>query len=590
MWKLDSYERVFSCCLFSTVSYYILNVFYAVVLQKLINKVVYLRMNTPFCFSRPIILGVCLFLATVSPIVFSDVWIYSIKEGDNLWDLTVDHLKDVSYVKKVQALNKIQDPWNIIPGTEIKIPAKWLRSFPMLVRVRSMQGQAELIEEQVNDSSKLVSGALIIVGDTIRTGENSSVILEFVDGTRLSLEENSEMKVQYLGTYEYTGMTDSRLYLKKGRLETQVAPKKGSASRFKIATPVSVTSVRGTNYRISSEPETAKSNTEVLEGGVLVTSSDKTRLITKGYGTIAVADQQPELPVKLLDSPDIDDVSRVFERVPIQLKLPELPKNQGYRVQIAETPLFNNMLFNKSFSSSTIRTVDLPDGKYQMRVRGIDEQGLEGKNAEFQFELNARPEPPFLGMPKPGAGIVEETPTFKWSQDKAAKGYHLQIAETEDFTNILVDISTSTEASLTLEKPLKIGKYYWRIATIDQDGDGPFSDPQLLRRILPAPELEAPEMTDDTLVFRFRKGLPGQKYQVQMAKDEAFTQLVIDEQLEEPKLEQPLPEGGDYFVRIRTIDPDGFIGPFSAPQVIEVPGFDWYLFLALLPLFALFAL
>ena len=505
--------------------------------------------------------------------------------------MTVDHLKNVSYVKRVQDLNNIKDPWNILPGTEIKIPAKWLRSFPMLVRVRSMQGQAELIEEQTDDPSKLVSGALIIVGDTIRTGENSSVVLEFVDGTRLSLEENSEMKVQYLGTYEYTGMTDSRLYLKKGRLETKVAPKKGSASVFKIATPVSVTSVRGTNYRISSEPESATSNTEVLEGGVSVSGSNKTQSIPKGFGTIVAVDSEPEPPIKLLDPPAIDGIPRVFGRVPIQLKLPELPKNQGYRVQISETPLFNNMLFNKSFSSSTIRTVDLPDGKYQMRVRGIDEQGLEGENAEFQFELNARPEPPFLGEPKAGAGILEEMPTFKWSQNKAAKGYHLQISETEDFVDILVDVSSSSEdASLTLEKPLKIGKYYWRMATIDQDGDGPFSDPQLLRRIPPAPELEEPEMTEDTLVFRFRKGLPGQKYQVQMAKDEAFTQLVIDEQLEEPKLEQPLPEGGEYFVRIRTIDSDGFIGPFSAPQVIEVPGFDWYLFLALLPLFALFAL
>ena len=237
-----------------------------------------------------------------------------------------------------------------------------------------------------------------------------------------------------------------------------------------------------------------------------------------------------------------------------------------------------------------IRTVDLPDGKYQMRVRGIDEKGLEGENAEFQFELNARPEPPFLVEPKSGAGILEETPTFKWAENKASKGYHFQLSDTEDFAQILADIGDNADAGLTLEKPLKIGKYYWRVAAIDEDGDGPFSDPQLLRRIPPAPKMDEPEMTDDTLVISFRKGLPGQKYQIQMAKDEAFTQLVIDKQLEEPKLEQPLPESGEYFVRIRTIDPDGFIGPFGVPQVIEVPGFDWYLFLALLPLFALFAL
>ena len=547
-------------------------------------------MHKRYYIVPPIFLTFCLLLSLVSPKVFSDVWIYSVKEGDNLWDLTVDHLKDVSYVKKVQELNNIKDPWQMLPGSEIRIPAKWLRSFPMLVRVRSLQGRAELIEGQTGNPSKLVSGALVVVGDIIRTGENSSVVLEFIDGTRLSLEENSEMKVQYLGTYEYTGMTDSRLYLKKGRLETQVVPKTGSASDFKITTPVSVTSVRGTDYRISSESERAIAHTEVLEGSVWVTSSDKTRLITKGFGTIAAADRQPEPPIKLLDPPAIDDIPRVYERVPVQLKLPELPKDQGYRVQIAETPLFNNILFNKPFSSSMIRTLDLPDGKYQMRIRGIDERGLEGENAEFQFELNARPEPPFLVEPKPGAGTLEETPTFKWSENKASKGYHFQLSETEHFAEVLVNLSNNADAGLTLEKPLKIGKYYWRVAAIDEDGDGPFSDPQLLRRISPAPVIEAPEMTDDTLVFHFRKGLPGQKYQVQMAEDEAFTLPLFDEQIEEPILELPMPDSGEYFVRIRTIDPDGFIGPFGAPQVIEVPGFDWYLFLALLPLFALFAL
>lgn len=547
-------------------------------------------MHKHFGVATPVFFAVCLFLTAVSPKAFSDEWVYSVKKGDNLWDLTVDYLKNISYVKRVQKLNNIKDPWKMEPGTEIRIPAKWLRSFPMLVRVGSMHGQAELIDEVTGDSTKLAAGALVIIGDTIRTGENSSVILVFIDGTRLSLEENSELKIEYLGGYEYTGLSDSRLYLKQGRLETQVTPRIEPANHFTITTPVSVTSVRGTDYRISSESESATSKTEVLEGGVWVNSNNKTRLITHGFGTIAAADRQPELPVRLLDPPGISDVPRLFERVPVQFKLSELPKDQGYRVQIAETPQFNNMLFNKSFSSATIRTLDLPDGKYQMRVRGIDEQGLEGKNTEFPFVLNARPEPPFLGEPKPGAGILEETPTFKWSQNKAAKGYHLQISKSEDFADILVDIKRDAGETLTLEKPLEIGKYYWRMATIDGDGDGPFSDPQLLRRILPAPKIEMPEMTEDALVFRFRKALPGQKYQVQIAEDEQFTVLLTDEQIEEPILELPTPDSGEYFVRIRTIDSDGFIGPFSAPQVIEVPGMSLYWFLMLLPLFALIAL
>ncbi len=540
--------------------------------------------------AHAIVFAVCLFVSTSSPKVFSDDWVYSVKEGDNLWDLTVDYLKNISYVKKVQKLNNIQDPWQMSPGTEIRIPAKWLRSFPMLVRVENIRGQAELIDEKTGDSSKLISGVLVIVGDTIRTGENSSVVLGFIDGTRLSLEENSELKVQFLGGYEYTGLTDSRLYLKQGRLETQVTPRKDTANHFIISTPVSVTSVRGTDYRVSAEPQNETSKTEVLEGGVLVSSSDKALLIPHGFGTIAAVDREPIPPVKLLDPPSIEDVPRLLERVPVQLKLMDLPKDQGYRVQISDTPQFDNLLFNKPFSSAMIRTVDLPDGKYQMRVRGIDKNGLEGKNSQFPFVLNALPEPPFLLEPKPGEGILEEAPTFKWAENKANQGYHFQVAETKDFTEVLVNISNNTETGLTLEKPLKIGKFYWRVAAIDQEGDGPFSDPQMLRRILPAPKIETPDFENENLVLRFRKGLPGQKYQVQMAEDENFTVLLVDEQIEEPKLELPMPDSGEYFVRIRTIDPDGFIGPFGVPQVIEVPGMDLYWFLVLLPLFALIAL
>lgn len=56
-----------------------------------------------------------------------------------------------------------------------------------------------------------------------------------------------------------------------------------------------------------------------------------------------------------------------------------------------------------------------------MRIHIIDKLGLEGKNTGFQFGLNALPEPLFLVEPKPGAGIVDETLTFSWSENKAAK-------------------------------------------------------------------------------------------------------------------------------------------------------------------------
>ncbi len=289
-------------------------------------------------------------------------------------------------------------------------------------------------------------------------------------------------------------------------------------------------------------------------------------------------------------APETNEIPELFFRVPIQFQLPDLKKDQGYRVQIAKTRFFNEILFNNTFDSSLIRTIDLPDGNYYLRIRGIDRHMLEGINAQMPFRINARPEPPFLIEPTPEAGILEPSPNFIWAKGKSIRGYHFQLAKNSGFSPLLIDIREHEDASLQLETPLPIGKYYWRVAAIDEDGDGPFSDPQLLRRVHSPPKMEIPEMTDRSLVLRFRKGLPNQKYHVQMAKDESFNDVIIDKQLEKPEFTMPKPESGDYFVRIQTIEPDGFIGPFSQPQHVEVPAFDWYWLLLTLPLFALFAL
>ncbi len=111
----------------------------------------------------------------------------------------------------------------------------------------------------------------------------------------------------------------------------------------------------------------------------------------------------------------------------------------------------------------------------------------------------------------------------------------------------------------------------------------------MFRRIKPAPDIEAPDISDDSLVIRSQSGLPSQTYHFQIAEDESFSELLVDKHMKEPRLEIPRPSGGEYYIRIRTIDSDGFVGPFSKPQSISVP-YDYYWLLTLLPLLVLIAL
>ncbi len=523
-------------------------------------------------------------------LVQAEDWIYEVRKGDNLWNLAVDYLIDISYAKRVQELNNIADPWHLLPGTRIKIPSQWIRHYPAIVRVQNLQGTAQIMDEESTVPQQLKVGGIAMPGDTIITNANTTLVLDFLDGTSIMLEENSELKIDHLKILENTGMSESQLNLLKGRLETQVAPAKGTARQFQIKTPVTVTSVRGTDYRISAEEEKNLSKTEVVEGKVVVKGDNKSVILPVGFGTITEKDKEPLPPIKLLPVPDISQIPAPFVQVPIQFAMPILKSQHGYRVQIATTEFFKNILFNKKFYSSTIKGPDLPDGNYHIRVRSFDAQELEGYNAQNQITINAKPESPFLVSPKPGEGILlEDDLEFGWSAQQGVSKYHLQIASSQDFSKPLLDTTNIDANELTVTEEMTKGKYFWRIAAIDQDGDGPFSDAQMFRRIVPAPGFEEPEITDDTLTIRTRSGLPGQTYQYQMSDDESFNELLVDKHTDEPGFEIPLPSGGEYFIRVRTIDADGFVGPFSAPQSIDVP-YDLKWLLTLLPLLVLIAL
>ena len=63
---------------------------------------------------------------------------------------------------------------------------------------------------------------------------------------------------------------------------------------------------------------------------------------------------------------------------------------------------------------------------------------------------------------------------------------------------------------------------------------------------------------------------PGQKFEFQFARDDGFKSLLADQKLEEAKTLMERPNPGIYFVRIRATDPDGFVGPFTKAQRIEI--------------------
>ena len=80
-----------------------------------------------------------------------------------------------------------------------------------------------------------------------------------------------------------------------------------------------------------------------------------------------------------------------------------------------------------------------------------------------------------------------------------------------------------------------------------------------------------PKVGDKSLSFSW-SGEPGQTFLLQMARDSAFTQGLLVVNTPEPQAQVPRPEqGGRWWVRTQATDADGHVGPFSAPQMLQLP-------------------
>jgi hypothetical protein len=120
---------------------------------------------------------------------------------------------------------------------------------------------------------------LLAVGDTIRSDDNSSSLLGFVNGTRIAVSRSSQLRVEELGKTK-------RFSLLAGHLQAHVT-KLTSGERFIVDTPDSEVEVRGTVFGVNVEgpSEHCRRDTttvEVSEGAVWVRARNKQVVLHPG--------------------------------------------------------------------------------------------------------------------------------------------------------------------------------------------------------------------------------------------------------------------------------------------------------------------
>lgn len=515
----------------------------------------------------PLVYVVLLFLFTST--ARANEWTYTIQEGDNLWDIAESFLIDMRYWRKLQQHNNITEPQSMRPGTTLQIPINWSVVKPATALITQLNGNVVYQSAAEPIPAAVELGQRLEVGDTLITKQAASVTLKFPDSSTLILRENSELVIDTLETYGEENGFNTQLKLQRGRTENHANPEHKGGARFEIHTPSATAAVRGTVYRVNAEADSTAS--EVLDGRVQIANALGEQKVPGGYGTRTEKDKPPTPPVVLLAAPDLQNVPTLFERLPIRHKLSHPAGASAYRVQVADDLAFQHLVADH-VSPNGVAIGDIPDGDYQLRVRAIDDHGLEGSDGLSQFTLNARPEPPIVIAPRMDAVMPPEFTQLQWTGRDDIAEYHLEVADNAQFVNPIIKDNVS-KAEWPLEKPLEAGDWYWRLTAISaEEGAGPVGDTIHFQVMNAGPEMTAPALDDTQIALHWSASLPDDQYQIQIANDDAFSDIIVDETLTASEYTLALPEAGStIYVRTKILASDGLQGSWSTPQKIDVP-------------------
>lgn len=520
---------------------------------------------------------VLLVLSSITSVSYAQDWIYTTTKGDNLWNLSEQYLDRVSRFEALRKLNGIENPKQMPPGIKLRIPLKWVRSNPVPAVIDELLGDAQLQRAGSGDLVTLQAGDEVYLGDQIRTGDESTLAIRFADDSILTLYADSLIRFDHLSAHGKTGMVDSRLNLIQGRMDTRVTPASGPGSRFEIQTPSAISAVRGTEYRALVGADGKVSNIEVLHGKVKVSGAGKHTLVKRGFGTQVAEGKAPIKPRKLLPAPELSAFNGPIRNISELVSWPVIEKAERYRVEVSADEAFDIVQWTQISEYAKAALPDIADGVYYLRVRAIDSLGLEGLNSVQPFLLDAHPQPPLQLQPVPDQVLRGEAAVLQWTQSAEAQRYRLEIATDAAFTQTIVDQSDISDTRFdTADLPVP-GKYYWRLTSITASGElGPvgISRSWQVKPAAEKVEAEVGASEDGKLVASWRAGSAEQSYQVQIATEETFKNLLLDQQQNEARISFDAVEGQVRYLRVRSIESDGYLGPWGTVQrILPIPDY-----------------
>lgn len=335
---------------------------------------------------------ISLFLCAVvaSPLVsaqpagaLGDDFIYRIRQGDTLIGLATLYTHNEANWARLQAHNSVDDAYRLVIGSELRIPFSMIPEVPAQTVVAHVSGGAQM------NGAPVRAGMPVAEGATITTATHGFVTLLLADGTKVTLPQQGSTHLERLRQFDGSALTDSIFRVQSGVVDSHVAPEGQGVGRFEVRTPVAVTGVRGTRFRVQAGDQGARS--EVLEGSVRLqphargNAPGRPVAVATGYGAAINANGVLDGVRPLLPAPQLGAPQRAGSGQWTATVSP-LPGAVAYQVQVSRDEQGLELTSSQRFDTSDIRFSAPGAGTYYVAVRAIDASGLGGRDARLTFE------------------------------------------------------------------------------------------------------------------------------------------------------------------------------------------------------------
>lgn len=381
-------------------------------------------------------------------------WEYSVRPGESLWQIATRYCGSHRHAERLLRHNGLADAAALRAGVVLRIPVDCLVMQPASAKVVESGAGATLVRH--GTPVPATSGQVIEMGDSLVTGEGFAVV-EFADGSRLTVRPQSEIQFVLLSTHGASGMVDTLTRVRKGRVQHQVNSNQGRTGpehRHRISTPVGAAAVRGTEYRVEL-PSEDKTTVATTRGAVNFGTATAASIAVPA-GTGVVATPASTAAENLLPAPVLPDALRKGQGRPIEW--PAVEGARAYRVTLsgAGTPL------GEAVVDSPAWTVDAEPGHYTLTLRAIASSDLEGMDASTPLEvIPAGPS----GLGSDTAGANSDLVRLRWNATGPGPfAAHIEGAG--------APIELAAQRGLA-EASLPPGRYRWRVKGVDTDWSDP---------------------------------------------------------------------------------------------------------------------